>query len=164
MKGDIVPADARLIEAFEVEVDNSALTGESTSAKRYKSDQPILIHGKFLWIEFPNIVFAGTSMVRGNAKGVVFGIGMKSEIGKIASLTQGVQAGESPLQKQLRSTVLAIACLASGLGLIFLFFGWLVAGLSFVEACAAGDDGHGGSSCGRRYRSHSGDGFGNRAA
>ncbi|HZH83152.1 MAG TPA: cation-transporting P-type ATPase, partial [Phototrophicaceae bacterium] len=50
-EGDLVPADARLIEAFEVEVDNSSLTGESTAARRYKSDQPVLISGKFLWIE-----------------------------------------------------------------------------------------------------------------
>jgi sodium/potassium-transporting ATPase subunit alpha len=42
-EGDLVPADARLIEAFEVEVDNSSLTGESNPAHRYKSDHPILI-------------------------------------------------------------------------------------------------------------------------
>ena len=52
-------ADARLSEAFEVEVDNSSLTGESTPAHRYKSDQPILISGKFLWIELPNISLPG---------------------------------------------------------------------------------------------------------
>jgi len=81
-EGDIVPADGRLIEAFEVQVDNSTLTGESTSAKRYKSDQPILIPGKFLWIELPNIVFAGTALLRGRARAVVFGTGMRSEIGR----------------------------------------------------------------------------------
>ncbi|MBI4481335.1 MAG: HAD-IC family P-type ATPase [Acidobacteria bacterium] len=133
-EGDIVPADARLIEAFEVEVDNSTLTGESTSAKRYKSDQPILIPGKFLWIELPNIVFAGTALVRGRARAVVFGTGMHSEIGKIAGLTQAIRAEESPLQKELRGTVLAIAGLAGTLGLAFLLLGSLVAGLSFVEA------------------------------
>ena len=39
-EGDLVPADARLLEAIEVEVDNSSLTGESR-ARRYKSDQPV---------------------------------------------------------------------------------------------------------------------------
>ena len=133
-EGDLVPADARLLEAFEVEVDNSSLTGESTPARRYKSDQPVLISGKFLWIELPNIVFAGTSLLRGRARAVVFGTGMNSEVGKIANLTQDIQSDPSPLQKQLRGTVYAIAALAGGLGLIFLFLGWLVGGLTFLEA------------------------------
>ena len=133
-EGDLVPADARLLEAFEVEVDNSSLTGESSPARRYKSDQPILISGKFLWIELPNVVFAGTSLLRGRARAVVFGTGMNTEVGKIANLTQDIQVEQSPLQKQLRGTVYAIAALAGGLGLSFLFLGWLVAGLTFLEA------------------------------
>ncbi len=133
-EGDLVPADARLVEAFEVEVDNSSLTGESRPARRYKSDQPVLISGRFLWIELPNIVFAGTSLVRGRARAVVFGTGMNTEIGKIANLAQEIQVEPSPLQKQLRGTVFAIAGLAGTLGLGFLFLGWFVAGLSFVEA------------------------------
>ncbi|MBF8254523.1 MAG: sodium/potassium-transporting ATPase, partial [Deltaproteobacteria bacterium] len=133
-EGDLVPADARLTEAFEVEVDNSSLTGESSPARRYKSDQPVLISGKFLWIELPNILFAGTSLLRGRARAVVFGTGMNSEIGKIANLTQEIQVEQSPLQKQLRATVYAITALAGSLGLAFLLLGWLVAGLTFLEA------------------------------
>ena len=75
-EGDLVPADCRITEAFEVEVDNSSLTGEATPARRYKSDQPVLIPGKFLWIELPNILFAGTSLLRGRTCAVVFGTGM----------------------------------------------------------------------------------------
>jgi len=133
-EGDLVPADSRLVEAFEVEVDNSSLTGESNPARRYKSDQPVLIPGRFLWIELPNIVFAGTALVRGRARAVVFGTGMNSEIGKIAGLTREIRVEQSPLQKQLRATVLSIAALAGSLGLAFLFLGWFVAGLSFLEA------------------------------
>ncbi|MDY0313374.1 MAG: cation-transporting P-type ATPase, partial [Desulfobacterales bacterium] len=130
----IVAADARLIEANQVEVDNSSLTGESESAKRYKSDRPVLLHGKFLWIELPNVVFAGSVIVRGTARAIVFGTGMNSEIGKIAGLTQAIAVGDSPLQKQLRGTVLAISLLAGSLGIGFLLLGWLVAGLTFVQA------------------------------
>ena len=133
-EGDLVPADARLLEAYEVEVDNSSLTGESTPARRYKSDQPVLISGKFLWLELPNVIFAGTSIMRGRARAVVFGTGISSEIGKIANLTQKIRPELSPLQKQLRGTVYAIAALAGTLGLIFLLLGWLVAGLTFLEA------------------------------
>lgn len=133
-QGDLVPADARLIEAFEVEVDNSSLTGESSPARRYKSDQPVLISGRFLWIELPNAVFAGTSLLRGRARAVVFGTGMNTEVGKIAHLTQDIRSEPSPLQKQLRGTVYSIAALAGGLGLLFLFLGWFIGGLTFLEA------------------------------
>ena len=133
-EGDVVPADARLLEAYEVEVDNSSLTGESTPARRYKSDQAILIEGPFLWIELPNAIFAGTSLLRGRARAVVFGTGEHSEIGKIANLTQDIEATASPLQKQLRGTVYSIAILAGGLGALFLLLGWLLAGLTFLEA------------------------------
>jgi sodium/potassium-transporting ATPase subunit alpha len=133
-EGDHVPADARLIEAFQVEVDNSSLTGESTSAKRYKADQPVLVAGRFMWIEMPNIVFAGSSLLKGQARAIVFGTGMRTEIGRIADLTQGIKAEESPLQKELRGTVLTISILAAFLGASFLFLGWLVAGLTFIQA------------------------------
>lgn len=133
-EGDIVPADSRLIDAFDVEVDNSSLTGESTSAKRYKSDRPILLEGRFLWIELPNIVFAGSTLIRGSGRAIVYATGMSTEIGKIADLTLGIETEPSPLQKQLRFTVLAISLLALTIGLTFLFLGWLVAGLSFVQA------------------------------
>jgi len=133
-EGDIVPADARLVEAFEVEVDNSSLTGESTSAKRYKSDQPVLLEGKFLWIELPNIVFAGSTLIKGNGRAVVFATGMATEIGKIADLTLAIKSEASPLQKELRRTVIAISLLALSIGLAFLFLGWLGAGLTFAQA------------------------------
>ncbi|HNA79548.1 MAG TPA: HAD-IC family P-type ATPase, partial [Turneriella sp.] len=133
-EGDIVPADARLVEAFEIEVDNSSLTGESTSAKRYKSDQPVLLEGKFLWIELPNIIFAGSTLIKGSGRAVVFATGMATEIGKIADLTLAIKSEASPLQKELRRTVLAISLLAFSIGLTFLFLGWLAAGLTFAQA------------------------------
>jgi sodium/potassium-transporting ATPase subunit alpha len=133
-QGDIVPADARLTEAFDVEVDNSTLTGESTSARRYKSDLPVLLEGSFLWIELPNIVFAGTAFLRGSARAVVFGTSMRTQVGEIARLTQEIPTEQSPLQKELRRAVFTIALLASTLGAVFLLVGWLVTGLSFAQA------------------------------
>lgn len=133
-EGDAAPADARLIEASGVEVDNSALTGESSSVRRYKTEQPIVIEGRFLWIEMPNIVFAGSTLIKGQGRAVVFGTGMQTEIGAIASLTNSIQAEESPLQKQLRGAVRLIAALAFSLGVALLMLGWFVAGLSFLQA------------------------------
>ena len=99
-EGDLVPADARLLEAIEVEVDNSSLTGESTPARRYKSDQPVLISGKFLWIELPNIVFAGTSLLRGRGPARVFWAGEKKLQMKKAN---NKKAAAQPVQKPVRA-------------------------------------------------------------
>ena len=133
-EGDLVPADARLVEAEDVEVESATLTGESTSARRYKSNQPILLHGRFVWIELPNVVFAGSALVRGRGRALVFGTGMQSEIGRIAGLTQAIPVEPSPLQKQLRGAVVAISWLAGGLATIFLLVGWLLGGLTFAQA------------------------------
>jgi magnesium-transporting ATPase (P-type) len=133
-QGDVVPADARLTEAFDVEVDNSTLTGESTFARRYKSDAPVLIEGSFLWIELPNVVFAGTAVLKGQAKAVVFGTSMQTQVGEIARLTQEIPEERSPLQKELRRAVFIIALLASTIGVSFLLLGWLATGLSFAQA------------------------------
>jgi sodium/potassium-transporting ATPase subunit alpha len=133
-QGDIVPADARLTEAFDVEVDNSTLTGESTSARRYKSDVPVLLEGAFLWIELPNIVFAGTALLRGQARAVVFGTSMQTQVGEIAKLTQEIPTERSPLQIELGRAVFTIAAFASTLGALFLILGWLGTDLSFAQA------------------------------
>ncbi|MBX7059968.1 MAG: cation-transporting P-type ATPase [Leptospirales bacterium] len=133
-EGDAVPADARLIDATELEVDNSLLTGESASARRYKSDRPVLIDKPFLWIEMPNVVFAGSTVQRGAARAVVFGVGMNTEIGRIAGMTQAIRAEDTPLQRQLRGTVKTIALLAAVMGAVFLGLGWQFAGLHFSQA------------------------------
>lgn len=133
-EGDIVPADCRIIESEDVEVDNSSLTGESTSARRYKSDSEIVLEGKFLWLEMPNILFAGSSLIKGKSKAVVFGTGQTTEIGQIAGITSKIKREESPLQKQLKQTVISISLFAFVIGVVFLILGYLVAGLSFVQA------------------------------
>lgn len=133
-EGDIVPADCRIIESEDVEVDNSSLTGESTSTRRYKSDSEIVLEGKFLWLEMPNILFAGSSLIKGKAKAIVFGTGQSTEIGQIAGITSKIKREESPLQKQLKQTVISISLFAFVIGVVFLLLGYLVAGLSFVQA------------------------------
>ena len=94
--GDNVPADCRLIEAFGVRVNNAAVTGESVPKARetVPSEVDDLIDSK-------NVVLAGTSMVSGRAKAVVFATGMHTEFGKIAHLTQTAGEEISPLRKEI---------------------------------------------------------------
>ncbi|MBF0494305.1 MAG: PTS sugar transporter subunit IIA [Candidatus Omnitrophica bacterium] len=102
-EGDNIPADARLIEAEELRVNNSAFSGESKLS--HKMAEGFENSGDFLWIEMPNLVFAGTSVATGLGKAVVIATGMSTEIGKIAYLTQTVKEELSPLQLSFRETM-----------------------------------------------------------
>jgi len=120
-EGDSVPADARLIESFNIRVDNSALTGESRPI--YKTAETVRDHKAHLWTEMPNLVFAGTSVLSGSGKAVVMATGMHSEIGRIASLTQGMTQGKSPLQRELERVTGFLSILAVLMGVVFFFLG-----------------------------------------
>ena len=126
--GDNIPADCRLIEAFGARVNNAAITGESLAKAREAaaSDANDLIDSK-------NVVLAGTSMVSGRAKAVVFATGMHTEFGKIAHLSQTAGAGVSPLRKEIAGLSRLTALLAVTIGLLFFSLGWMI-GIPFWKA------------------------------
>jgi calcium-translocating P-type ATPase len=127
-QGDNIPADSRLIEAFDVRVNIASITGESLPKARNAgpSEEDELIHSK-------NILLAGTSMVSGQAKAVVFATGMHTEIGKIAHLTQTSREPVSPLRREIAYMSRLIAMLAIVIGLLFFAIGRAI-GISFWEA------------------------------
>ncbi|MBI4716047.1 MAG: HAD-IC family P-type ATPase, partial [Nitrospirae bacterium] len=123
-EGDRVPADARLLASASLTVNNAPLTGES---------EPILLRedpapGEL--IESPNIAFAGTTVVSGSGKAAVFATGMRTEFGNIARLTGTVEAGLSPLQKEIVKVTRLIAAIATITGVIFFGIGHFI-GLDF---------------------------------
>lgn len=120
-EGDNVPADARLIEAQEVRVNNSAFSGESKLS--HKTSESFHDGKDFLWLEMPNLVFAGTSVASGMGKAVVIATGMSTEIGKIAYLTQTVKEDLSPLQKEVNRLSKLIAAISVVMGFVFFFVG-----------------------------------------
>ena len=110
--GDFVPADARLISAFSLKAEESALTGESAAVEKdaeavVKEDAPL---GDRL-----NVVYQGSGIVYGRANAIVTGTGMQTEMGKIAALLSMEEAGMTPLQKKLAQLgkYLGIAALAA---------------------------------------------------
>jgi len=115
-EGEHISADARLIEAADLQVDQSTLTGESHPVR--KSEAPIHREGARR-AELPCLVFAGTNVVAGTGTAVVFATGMRTEFGKIAQLTQSVQDERSPLEIELRHATRAITALAIGVGALF---------------------------------------------
>jgi len=124
-QGDNIPADCRLVEAFDVRVNNAAVTGESLPLLRdagaSDADEPA---------RASNILLAGTSLVSGQAEAIVLATGMHTEFGKIAHLTQTAGAAVSPLRRELARLSRLIAFLAISIGLLFFAAGWMT-GIAF---------------------------------
>ncbi|OIQ78382.1 calcium-transporting ATPase 1 [mine drainage metagenome] len=124
-EGDNVPADCRLLEAFALRVNNATVTGESLPKGRDAQpsrDEDILTSR--------NVLLAGTAIVSGEGRAVVFATGMHTEFGKIAHLTQTEGEMLSPLQLEIARLSRVIVGLSLLLGLLFFAIGrWI--GLSF---------------------------------
>ncbi|MEW6067502.1 MAG: cation-transporting P-type ATPase [Nitrospirota bacterium] len=119
-EGDKVSADARLIESNYLMVNNAPLTGEAESKPR--NSEPF--EGDYL--ESPNIVFAGTHVLSGSGRAIVFATGMSTEFGRIAHLTSAVEAGLSPLQKEIVRVTRIVAFIAMTLGIFFFLLGFII--------------------------------------
>ncbi len=115
-EGDKISADARLIENSDLQVDQSTLTGESNPVRKTKD---AIFREDLTRAEIPNLIFAGTSVSEGNGKAVVLEIGMKTEFGKIAGLTQNMKEAESPLQRELDRLTKQISVIAIAFGVFF---------------------------------------------
>ncbi len=115
-EGDHISADGRLVEEAELRVDQSTLSGESHSLRR--TAEAVLQEG-LSHTEFPNLVFAGTSVAAGTGKAVVFATGMATEFGKIAHLTMEMEEELSPLQQEINRMTRVVTALSVGIGVIF---------------------------------------------
>ena len=125
--GDTIPADCRVIEAMALRVNTATITGESLPQPRNAAPVP---DGDLLRAR--NLLLAGTSVVSGEAKAVVFQTGMETEFGRIALLTQSAAEPVSPLQQDIIYLSRFVAVLAVALGLVFFVLGQ-GAGLSTWE-------------------------------
>ena len=107
--GQKVPADARLLDSYGLQVDESMLTGESVPI--LKNADIILTETEEL-MERINIIFTGTTITRGKGKAVVICTGINTELGKIAGITQAIKEPKTPLQlamKQLSKWLVFVA-------------------------------------------------------
>ena len=108
--GDRVPADARVTQAVNLSIDESALTGESTAVEKtsVNLDDASLPLG-----DRRNMAYAGTLVAYGRGHAVIVATGMTTEFGRIAQMVETVDAGRTPLQENLDrlGTTLAKAAL-----------------------------------------------------
>lgn len=95
--GDYICADGRIIENYNIKVDESSLTGESISVEK----EDINIDGEVPVGDRKNMVFSGSFVTYGRAEFVVTGTGMDTELGKVAKLLKDTKTKKTPLQHNL---------------------------------------------------------------
>ncbi|MCS6993345.1 MAG: cation-translocating P-type ATPase [Anaerolineales bacterium] len=127
--GDRVPADGRLLEAVNLQVEEAALTGESVPVEKHihpleRGDLPIG--------DRRNMVYAGTSITYGRGRMLVTATGMQTEFGKIAQMLQEVETTRTPLQQNLDKVGTALARAAFVVVAIIVALG-LLRGQPFIE-------------------------------
>eukprot|EP00639_Heterosigma_akashiwo_P015433 CAMPEP_0206397180 /NCGR_PEP_ID=MMETSP0294-20121207/23281_1 /ASSEMBLY_ACC=CAM_ASM_000327 /TAXON_ID=39354 /ORGANISM="Heterosigma akashiwo, Strain CCMP2393" /LENGTH=1388 /DNA_ID=CAMNT_0053852161 /DNA_START=101 /DNA_END=4267 /DNA_ORIENTATION=- len=119
--GELVPCDVRILECTDnCVVDNASLTGEAEPQKRKADcthDDPL---------ETANLAFFGTSVPEGSLKGVVVNTGDDTVMGKIAALTLNVDAGQTPINKEIHHFIMIISTIAIVLGISFFIAGYVL--------------------------------------
>lgn len=109
--GNYVPADCRLLETYNLKIEESSLTGENIPAEK---DASIICKKDIPLGDMKNMAFMASTVVNGHAKAVVTETGMRTTVGKIANMMILDKAPETPIQKKLGQVgkVLGMACLA----------------------------------------------------
>ena len=129
--GNVAPADGRLIEAAALQVNESALTGESLSITKSAE----VINARELPLgDRLNMIYSGSNISNGRAAAVVTAVGMSTEIGKIASLMQNAKKKKTPLQVSLDkfSKILSISIMF--ICVIVFLMTYFINGQSAVDA------------------------------
>ncbi len=108
--GNFVPADCRLIESYNLKIEESSLTGETVPVTK---DANVLLNEKTPLGDTLNMAFANTIVVNGHAEAIVTETGMDTKVGKIAKMIITNEAPETPIQKKLGEVgkTLGIGCL-----------------------------------------------------
>ena len=96
--GDMVPADARLITANSLRVQESALTGESVPCAK---EAEIILDENCAQADRRNMIYSSTTVMAGNCKAIVTETGMNTKVGKIANLLAAEESPQTPLQQRL---------------------------------------------------------------
>jgi Ca2+-transporting ATPase len=127
--GDRVPADGRLLESINMQVEEAALTGESVPVEKHarpleKADLPLG--------DRKNMVYAGTAVTYGRGRALVAATAMQTEFGKIAQLLQTVESGKTPLQRNLDRVGAVLARVALVVVALIVVLG-LLRGQPFID-------------------------------
>ena len=125
--GQRIPADARLIESYGLEVDESSLTGESLPIPKVAD---LVLPEETPLAERQTLVFTGTLLTRGRGTAVVVATGMETELGRVADLASAGKPPRTPLQRTMRELTRWMVWLALGFSTLVPLLGWLRGGQS----------------------------------
>lgn len=125
-EGDRIPADGRLIESINMQVEEAALTGESQAVE--KNTAPIVTEKDVALGDRSNLVFMGTTVNYGRGQMVVTNTGLKTELGNIAALLLQVETGVTPLQRRMTQLGRTLA-IGAAIVVALVFVAGLIRGL-----------------------------------
>ncbi len=120
--GDFIPADARIIEQVKLQIDESALTGESLAVNKMTN---VIELDHISLGDQKNMMFSSTFTTYGRGVGVVTATGMKTEIGKIANLLSDTESEKTPLQIRLDQIAKLMGFLAIAICVVIFAMEWL---------------------------------------
>lgn len=126
--GDMVPADGRIFNASQVQIDESALTGESVPVEK----QIQKLSADTTLAERNNMLYKGTYSTKGNGYMVVTDTGMDTELGKIARMVQSAEQAATPLEKKLEDFSKKLIWITVGL-VVVIFVAGLLNGQKLLE-------------------------------
>ena len=127
--GDLVPADCRILEAYSLRSNESALTGESLPVEKMAQ---VTFENITPLAERTNMLYASCEITNGKAVAVVVATGMRSEMGHIASMLEEENEITTPLQEKMDQLGKLLGVLALGICLVIFLIG-LIAGLSLMD-------------------------------
>lgn len=114
--GDMVVADGRILDNYSLQVNESALTGESTNVEKTQGSLP----EDLPLADRRNMVYSGSLVTYGRAQVLVTGTGMHTEIGKIAGMMNDIRDRKTPLQVSLDQFSRKLAVLVMGISAVVL--------------------------------------------
>src|SRR6056297_2278914 len=120
--GDLVPADVRIIESNNLQINESALTGESVPVQK-KTEA---VDADSVLAEQSCKAFKGTVVTDGSGLGIVTGTGMNTELGRISELAESAEKSATPLQKKLDNLGKKLAWITIGIAVLIAIAGFIV--------------------------------------
>ncbi|WP_218014136.1 cation-translocating P-type ATPase [Rubellimicrobium roseum] len=120
--GNVVPADCRVIESLSLRVQEAALTGESETVEKTEA---ALIRSNLTVGDRLNMVFLGTAVTFGRGRALVVETGMRTELGRIASMIRSVRHEPTPLQRRLDRLGKVLAVVAVAIAAVVAIAGWM---------------------------------------
>ncbi|MEX2511931.1 MAG: cation-transporting P-type ATPase [Cyclobacteriaceae bacterium] len=121
VSGDLISADGRVLEANELALDESPLTGESVpvnkSAETLNEEKQVA--------DRTNMLYKSTAVTGGTGKVLVCSTGMETELGRISAMVGEEEKDETPLNQKLNKLTKTLIYITIGLALVFLWVGWM---------------------------------------